>query len=63
MGMPDIKVVTGIRRSGKSKLLEMFIGYLKESRNNINIIEINLNLKKNEGLKTADALYNHIDSI
>ena len=45
MGTPDIKVITGVRRSGKSKLMERFKAYILEQNDNANIIHINFNMK------------------
>ena len=58
---PDIKVITGVRRSGKSKLLDAFYDYLA---NNVegNIIRIKLNLKKYEKLLDKEELYNYVDN-
>ena len=39
-GVPDIKVITGIRRCGNSKLMEAFIGHIKKTDANANIIYI-----------------------
>lgn len=59
---PDIKVITGVRRAGKSKLLEIFIKYIEENEKSSNIIHINYNLKKYNELKTGDKLYEYINN-
>ena len=58
-GIPDIKVITGLRRSGKSKLMDSFIDEVS-AEPDANIIRINMNLKKFEDLKDSDKLYRYI---
>lgn len=60
MGTPDIKVITGVRRSGKSKLLEAFKQYVIDNIPNANIIHINFNLEEFEKLKDYHALNTYI---
>ncbi|MCR4924949.1 MAG: ATP-binding protein [Clostridiales bacterium] len=61
MGTPDIKVISGVRRSGKSKLMEAFIEWLKTSEKKANIIHINFNLIEFEDIKTAEALNSYVE--
>lgn len=58
---PDIKVITGIRRSGKSKLLEEFKKYITQTDKESNIIHINYNLPKFEKIKTYDTLLQYVE--
>ena len=51
IGVPDIKIITGVRRAGKSKLLEAFKKYIENNVDNCNIIHINYSLPKFEKLK------------
>ena len=62
MGTPDIKVITGVRRSGKSKLLESFMSHVRETDPNANIIHINFNLNAYENLMEYHALNNYIEN-
>ena len=62
IGTPDIKVITGIRRSGKSKLLEEFKKYINEKIEKSNIIHINYNLPRYESLKSYDELVKYVEN-
>ena len=58
--IPDIKVITGVRRSGKSKLMDALIESISKDES-ANIVRIKLNLKKNESLLNGDKLYEYIE--
>lgn len=56
-----VKIITGVRRCGKSTLLNMFVEeLLKLGINPINIIKINFESIENEPLKNYKALYEHV---
>ena len=61
IGTPDIRVITGVRRSGKSKLLEAFAAYVKREVDGANIIRINFNLLEFESLKSCDRLHAYVE--
>ena len=60
VGTPDIKVITGIRRSGKSKLMDMFMERLKKENRKANVIHVNFNDPKSEPLAEYHALYDFV---
>ena len=60
MGTPYIKVITGVRRSGKSELLRMFINYINKNIPNSNIIYIDFNLDKFDELKQYKELIKYV---
>ena len=62
VGTPDIKVIVGIRRSGKSKLLEDFMRQIQMRNPNANIIHINYNLPDYDHLLNYRDLYDYIRS-
>lgn len=58
---PDIKIITGIRRCGKSKLLNAFAKHILQTDKTANIINIDLTKIKFEHLKEYHALNNYIE--
>lgn len=61
IGTPDIKVITGVRRSGKSKLLEEFKNYIIQNIKDSNIIEIDFNSLDYEELKEYHKMNDYIE--
>lgn len=61
LNTPDIKVITGVRRSGKSKLMEALIEEIRLQDNNANIIHVNFNLTDFENLLEYHALEDYIE--
>lgn len=61
MGTPDIKVITGVRRCGKSKLMDSFIDWIKKTYKEANIIHINYNLFKFDSIREAHALNSYVE--
>lgn len=58
---PDIKIITGIRRSGKSKLLLLFMQYLREVDSFANIIFIDFRSIESEFLLEYHALHRYVE--
>ncbi len=58
---PDIKIITGIRRSGKSKLLEALKELITASDPSANIIHINYNLTEFEELLEYHMLESYVE--
>ena len=61
-GVPDIKVITGIRRCGKSKLMEAFIEHIKNTDANANIIYIDFTELYFEELKEYHKLHDYVEN-
>lgn len=58
---PDIKVITGVRRSGKSRLMEAFSKKILEQQPDANIIHINYNLTDFEDILEYHALEAYVE--
>jgi predicted AAA+ superfamily ATPase len=60
-GTPDIKVITGVRRSGKSRLMESYIEWLENTEKDVNIIYIDYTSLQFEDLKEYHALNKYVE--
>ena len=60
-GTPDIKIIAGLRRSGKSELLRSYMQWLRKNVKSLNIIYIDFADLKYEGLKSYKSLYDYIE--
>ena len=58
---PDIKIITGIRRSGKSNLMQAYIKYLKDNFKEINVIFVDFMDLEYEEINEYHALHKYIE--
>ena len=58
---PDIKIITGICRSGKSNLMQAYIEYLKNNYEDVNIIFVDFMDLEYEEIKEYHALHKYIE--
>ena len=61
IGTPDIKIITGVRRVGKSKLIDRFERYIRETDSTAEVIKINFNLKEFRQYRTTEKLEAYIE--
>ena len=62
-GTPDIKVVTGIRRCGKSVLLRQYMDWLTQNESGVNIIFVNLQELEFDELLDYHKLHPHLERV
>lgn len=62
VNIPDIKIITGIRRSGKSKLMDALVQVIKKTDPTGNIIHINYNLTEFEDLLEYHSLEYYVET-
>ena len=61
VGTHDIKVITGVRRSGKSFLLADFRRFVEENIDDANVISLDLSSLEAEGLREYHALHDYVE--
>lgn len=61
-GTPDIKIITGIRRSGKSELMKAYIEHIKKTDTNANIIYIDFTDLSFDDIKEYRKLHQYIEN-
>lgn len=60
-GTPDIKIITGIRRSGKSELMKAYIEHIKKTDTNANIIYVDFTDLSFDDIKEYHKLHKFIE--
>ncbi|MFO3665649.1 MULTISPECIES: ATP-binding protein [Anaerococcus] len=59
---PDIKIITGIRRTGKSQLLKSYIAYIEQEEPEANIVYLDLQDLKNEDYLDYKELNKYVEN-